>query len=43
MTLKNELVAIGTAQMNSTEMTGEKGVAVRTEKVFMHPGTYKIS
>src|SRR3989344_7827682 len=41
MTLKNELVAIGTAQMNSTEMTGEKGVAVRTEKVFMNPGTYR--
>ena len=43
MTLKNELVAIGTAQMNSTEMTGEKGVAVRTEKVFMNPGTYRMS
>jgi H/ACA ribonucleoprotein complex subunit 4 len=42
MTLKNELVALGTAKMNSQGMLGEKGVAVQTEKVFMLPGAYKI-
>ena len=42
MTLKNELVAFGTAQANSEEMTGERGIAVKTEKVFMQPGIYKI-
>lgn len=41
MTLKNELIAIGTAKMNSEEiMKNEKGVAVKIEKVFMQPGTY---
>ncbi|MDO8741347.1 MAG: RNA-guided pseudouridylation complex pseudouridine synthase subunit Cbf5 [Candidatus Woesearchaeota archaeon] len=41
MTLKNELVAIGTAKMNSEEiMKKDKGVAVKIEKVFMQPGTY---
>ena len=43
MSLKNELVALGTAQMNSEEMLADKGIAVTTEKVFMKPGTYKIS
>ena len=42
MTLKGELVALGTSQMSSNEMMGEKGIAVKTEKVFMAPGTYKI-
>ncbi len=42
MTLKNELVALGTAKMNSEDMLKEKGLAVRTEKVFMVPGTYKV-
>jgi hypothetical protein len=42
MTLKNELVALGTAKMNSQGMLGEKGVAVQTEKVFMQPGIYKM-
>ena len=42
MTLKEELVALGIAQMNSEEMLGEKGIAARTEKVFMQPGTYKM-
>lgn len=41
MTLKDELVALGAAQMNSGEMLGEKGIAVKTEKVFMKPGAYK--
>ncbi len=43
MTLKNELIALGEAQANSEEMLGEKGVAVKTNKVFMQPGTYKIN
>lgn len=43
MTLKEELVAIGVSQMTSEEMLGEKGLAVRTDKVFMQPGVYKIN
>ena len=42
MTLKGELVAIGTSHMSSEEMMRERGLAVKTEKVFMQPGTYKI-
>ncbi|MBI2541193.1 RNA-guided pseudouridylation complex pseudouridine synthase subunit Cbf5 [Candidatus Woesearchaeota archaeon] len=42
MTLKNELVALGTAKASSEEMLQEKGIAVQTEKVFMQPGTYKM-
>ena len=42
MTLKEELVALGKATMNSNEMMGEKGIAVKIEKVFMKPGVYKI-
>ena len=42
MSLKNELVAIGKAKMSSAAMMGAKGLAVKTEKVFMLPGTYKI-
>ena len=43
MTLKDELVAMGTSQMSSDEMMGEKGLAVKTEKVFMVPGSYKMN
>ena len=43
MTLKDELVALGTAKMDSNQMTGEKGLAVSVEKVFMKPGTYKMN
>ncbi len=43
MSLKNELVALGTSQMNSEEMMKDNGIAVQTEKVFMVPGVYKIS
>ncbi len=43
MTLKDELIALGTAAMTSKEMLGEKGIAVQTEKVFMQPGVYKIA
>jgi len=43
MTLKNELVALGTASLNSEYMLKkDKGLAVKTEKVFMEAGTYKI-
>ena len=42
MTLKNELIALGVAKLNSEEMMGEKGIAVQIEKVFMQPGVYKI-
>jgi len=42
MSLKDELVALGIAKMDSNEMTDEKGIAVQTEKVFMQPGVYKI-
>ncbi len=41
MTLKNELIFIGKAIMSSEEMlNSEKGVSVRTNKVFMMSGTY---
>ena len=43
MTLKDELVALGTAKMNSGNMMKDKGIAVQTEKVFMQPGTYKMT
>ncbi|MAG91858.1 RNA-guided pseudouridylation complex pseudouridine synthase subunit Cbf5 [Candidatus Woesearchaeota archaeon] len=42
MTLKDELVALGTAKMDSNEMLGERGLAVKTEKVFMNSDLYKI-
>ena len=39
--LKNELVAVGTAKMNSQNMLKqEKGIAVTDNKVFMEPNTY---
>ena len=41
MTLKGELVAIGTSRMVSKEVVKkEKGVVASTDKVFMLPGTY---
>jgi len=44
MTLKDELVALGTAILNSEEIMGkDKGLAVKTNKVFMGPGVYKIA
>ena len=42
MTLKDELIALGIAKMDSKEMMQDKGIAVQTEKVFMQPGIYKI-
>jgi H/ACA ribonucleoprotein complex subunit 4 len=43
MTLKNELVATGTAKMDSSQMMNEqKGIAVKIDKVFMKDGVYKI-
>ncbi len=43
MSLKDELIALGTAKINSEEMLKDKGVAVKTEKVFMQPGVYRIN
>ena len=41
MTLKNELIALGEASINSEEMINlSKGFAVNTKKVFMEPGKY---
>jgi len=42
MTLKGELICYGTAKLNSKEMLGERGLAVKIEKVFMVPGTYPM-
>ncbi len=42
MTLKGELICYGTAKLDSEEMLGNKGLAVKTEKVFMLPGTYPM-
>ena len=42
MTLKNELVALGTSKLTSEEMIkSDKGLAAKTDKVFMEPGVYK--
>ncbi|MEK7617140.1 MAG: PUA domain-containing protein, partial [Patescibacteria group bacterium] len=42
-TLKNELICIGEAEMTSEEiLEKEKGVAVRTSKVFMERGIYSL-
>ncbi|MEM5855593.1 MAG: RNA-guided pseudouridylation complex pseudouridine synthase subunit Cbf5, partial [Candidatus Aenigmatarchaeota archaeon] len=39
--LKNELVALGIAKMDSKEMyEKKKGLAIRTDRVFMEIGTY---
>jgi H/ACA ribonucleoprotein complex subunit 4 len=40
MTLKEELVLVGQALMPSKTMMGEKGIAVKTQQVFMKTGTY---
>ncbi len=41
LTLKGELVALGTAQMGSDEiMKASKGIAVRIKRVIMKPGVY---
>ncbi len=42
MTLKGELICYGNAKLDSEEMLGERGLAVKTEKVFMLPGTYPM-
>jgi len=42
MTLKGELICYGIAKLDSEEMLDEKGFAVKTEKVFMLPGTYPM-
>jgi len=41
MTLKGELIALGDARMTSKEiLDNERGIAVKTKKVFMDPGVY---
>ncbi|MBR9702562.1 RNA-guided pseudouridylation complex pseudouridine synthase subunit Cbf5 [Candidatus Woesearchaeota archaeon] len=41
MTLKGELVLVGKAKMISKDMqTEERGLAIKTDQVFMEPGTY---
>lgn len=41
MTQKNELVAIGTAQLTTDEIQGmRRGIAASTDRVVMKPGTY---
>ncbi len=41
MTLKNELIALGTALMSSKDMLqAERGVAAKLKRVFMEPGVY---
>ncbi|MFH1510592.1 MAG: PUA domain-containing protein [Candidatus Woesearchaeota archaeon] len=42
LSLKGELVALGKARMNSSEMMGDRGMAVKIHKVFMEPGTYPV-
>ncbi len=41
MSLKNELIALGFAELPTNEMLQkERGVAIKTHKVFLQPGTY---
>ena len=40
MTLKEELIGYGTARCTSGEMVAPHGLAVKSEKIFMLPGTY---
>ncbi|HII72556.1 TPA: RNA-guided pseudouridylation complex pseudouridine synthase subunit Cbf5, partial [Candidatus Woesearchaeota archaeon] len=41
MSLKGELIALGESRMSSDEMkNNNKGVAIKTKKVFMDPGVY---
>jgi H/ACA ribonucleoprotein complex subunit 4 len=40
LTLKGERVCYGFAMADTKTMMGERGSAVKTEKVFMEPGTY---
>lgn len=42
MSLKDELVGLGVAQIGASEMVKEEGVAVKTHKVFMEPKTYTL-
>lgn len=40
LTLKGELICYGNAAVDSNQMLEEKGLAVKSNKVFMLPGTY---
>jgi archaeosine-15-forming tRNA-guanine transglycosylase len=41
MTLKDELIALGNSLMSANEMLAERGIAVKTRKVFMKMGKLK--
>ncbi|MFH1409625.1 MAG: RNA-guided pseudouridylation complex pseudouridine synthase subunit Cbf5 [Nanoarchaeota archaeon] len=41
MTLKGELIALGESRLDAKDMLGDHGIAVKTHKVFMEPGTYR--
>ncbi len=40
MTLKNELILTGTVRMASKDLMGDRGIAVKTDQVFMPSGIY---
>jgi len=40
MTLKDEFIALGTARMTSKQMMEERGIGIKTDKVFMQQGVY---
>jgi H/ACA ribonucleoprotein complex subunit 4 len=40
MSLKNELIALGESRLVSKDLVKDKGIAVKTTKVFMLPGIY---
>jgi H/ACA ribonucleoprotein complex subunit 4 len=40
--LKNELICLGVAKMKTKDMLKDKGVAIKTEKVFMADDRYEI-
>ena len=40
LTLKGELIGVGKAALNSEKMLENKGIAIKTDKIVMEPGTY---
>ncbi len=43
MTLKDELISYGNAELSSKEMLGERGIAAKSQKVFLPEGVYPKS
>ena len=41
LSLKGELIGLGIAQITTEDMLKERGIAVKTNKVFMKPGAYR--